>query len=186
MSRSDSIILHSAFYILHFSYECYTYSTHMKCPVCRNKDTKVVDSRVASDGLSIRRRRGCAKCDHRFSTLEEMELLDVTVVKNNGDRQGYSVEKLRKGLQHAFEKRPVTESSFKNLLNKIERDIQKLKKREVTSKQIGEIVMKHLQRFDKVAYIRFASVYREFEDVGAFQRELRKLASKRKRKKKKS
>ena len=154
----------------------------MQCPVCRHKDTKVVDSRVAQDGLSIRRRRACGKCDHRYSTLEEMELLDVTVVKNDGVREGYLRDKLTKGIRHALQKRPVTEASFKALLNKIERDIQKRKKREIRSKDIGEIVMRHLKRFDKIAYIRFASVYRQFEDVGTFQKELRALQRKKRKK----
>ncbi|OGL88733.1 transcriptional regulator NrdR [Candidatus Uhrbacteria bacterium RIFCSPLOWO2_02_FULL_51_9] len=147
----------------------------MRCPVCRRHDTRVVDSRVAPDGTSIRRRRLCSKCKYRFSTLEEVELLDITVVKNDGRREAYSVEKVKRGIQHALEKRPVTEVSFKMLINQIEHDIQKLKKREVTSKKIGEAIMRHLKKFDKVAYIRFASVYRQFEDVGTFQRELRAL-----------
>lgn len=150
----------------------------MKCPVCRNSDTRVIDSRVAQDGSSIRRRRACARCKYRFSTLEETELLDLTVVKNNGSRENYSPEKLKRGIRHALEKRAVTDWAFRGLVTHIEQDIQKLKKREVTSKEIGEIVMRHLKKFDKIAYIRFASVYRQFEDVSTFQNELKKLAKK--------
>lgn len=147
----------------------------MRCPVCRHRDTRVVDSRVGLDGTSIRRRRLCSSCKHRFSTIEEIELLDLTVIKTDGRREAYSGEKVRRGIQHALEKRPYTELAFKTLFHHIEHDIQKLKKREVTSKEIGEIVMRHLKKFDKVAYIRFASVYRQFEDVRTFQRELRQL-----------
>jgi len=153
----------------------------MKCPVCRASDTRVIDSRVAQDGASIRRRRACARCKYRFSTLEETELLDLVVVKNNGLRESYSAEKLKTGIRHALQKRPVTEWAFRGLITKIEQDIQKLKKREITSRQIGEIVMRHLKKFDTIAYIRFASVYRQFEDVGSFQRELTKLNQKAKK-----
>lgn len=155
----------------------------MKCPVCRHSDTRVVDSRVGLDGTSIRRRRLCPTCKHRFSTLEEIELLDLTVVKNDGRRESYSSEKMRRGIQHALEKRPYTELAFKTLIHRIEQDIQKLKKREVKSKEIGESIMRHLKKFDKVAYIRFASVYRQFEDVRTFQRELRQLTHGRPQKK---
>lgn len=154
----------------------------MYCPVCRSKDTKVVDSRVASDGLSIRRRRECEKCGYRFSTLEEVELLDIIVVKNNGKRESYSREKLIIGLKVALGKRPYTESSFKTLISKIERDIQRKKKREITSRDLGEIVMRNLKSFDKVGYIRFASVYRAFEDVTTFQDEIKKLGKQQKNK----
>lgn len=153
----------------------------MHCPVCRNKDTKVVDSRVAQDGLSIRRRRECEKCSYRFSTLEEVELLDITVVKNDGRREAYSREKLVNGMKYALGKRPYTEAAFRAIVNRIERDIQKKKKREVTSKEIGEIVMKYLKNFDKIGYIRFASVYRAFEDATSFKKELKKLKWSKKR-----
>mgnify|MGYP001600821862 CR=1 FL=1 len=158
----------------------------MRCPVCRHRDTRVVDSRVVPDGTSIRRRRLCPSCKHRFSTLEEIELLDFTVVKNDGRRESYSGEKVRRGIQHALEKRPYTELAFKSLIHHIEQDIQKLKKREVTSQEVGEIVMRHLKKFDKVAYIRFASVYRQFEDVRTFQRELQQLAGGKRQFKKKT
>lgn len=147
----------------------------MICPVCRFKDIKVVDSRLTPDGLSIRRRRECGKCHYRFSTLEEMELLDIVVVKNDGRRESYSRHKLEQGIVRSLTKRPYTQDKFDRLIHAIEQDIQKKKKREVTSKEIGEIVMKHLSKFDKVAYIRFASIYRAFEDVSKFQKEIKML-----------
>ncbi len=147
----------------------------MKCPICRNEETKVVDSRLTPDSASIRRRRECTKCTYRFSTIEEMELLDVIVVKNNGRRESYSRTKLERGIQHSLTKRPVTEDQFEQLIHAIESDIQKKKQREVTSKDLGEIVMRHLRKFDKVAYIRFASIYRAFTDVKGFQSEVSSL-----------
>ncbi len=150
----------------------------MKCPVCHYPDTKVVDSRVASDGLSIRRRRECLKCGFRFSTYEEMEILDLTIVKRDGRKETYAREKLVKGLKKALEKRPVTDDNFKKLVNSIERDLQATRKSELTSDQIGQAVMKALKKFDQVAYIRFASVYESFKDVHTFKRELNKLLAK--------
>lgn len=150
----------------------------MHCPVCTSKETKVIDSRVGNDGMIIRRRRECIACHYRFSTLEVVELLDIIVVKNNGVREGYERRKLHSGILHSLTKRPYTEEQLEKLLHKIERDIQKKKKREITSSEIGEIVMRHLKKFDKVAYIRFASIYRAFEDVDTFEAELRRLAKK--------
>jgi len=148
---------------------------NMRCPVCYYEDSKVIDSRVASDGLSIRRRRECLKCGFRFSTYEEVEILDLIVVKRDGRKETYTREKIVKGLRRALEKRPITEDSFKKLINSIERDLQILRKNEVTSDQIGQIVMKNLKRVDQVAYIRFASVYESFKDAHEFRRELNKL-----------
>jgi transcriptional repressor NrdR len=147
----------------------------MHCPVCSNKDTKVVDSRVAQDGANIRRRRECDKCGFRFSTLEEIELLDLVVVKRDGRRETYSRDKLERGLQKALEKRPYTETQFQQIVHKLERDIQKKRRGELTSREIGELVMKHLRSFDTVAYIRFASVYRSFADAKTFENELHAL-----------
>ncbi|TAL19958.1 transcriptional repressor NrdR [Patescibacteria group bacterium] len=149
----------------------------MHCPACNFRDTKVVDSRVSSDGLSIRRRRECERCGHRFSTLEALEILDLVVVKRDGRREPYSRQKLESGLRKALEKRPVTAEDFRKLTTHIERDIQRKGKSEVTSKEIGELVMKHLRQFDTVAYLRFASVYRSFEDAQTFEKELRHLLS---------
>lgn len=151
--------------------------THMKCPICYHKDTKVIDSRVASDGFSIRRRRECLKCVFRFSTYEELEILELTIIKRDGRKEAYQREKLESGLKKALEKRPTTKENFKKLVNLIERDLQKLRKSEVTSNQIGFFIMKHLKKMDKVAYIRFASVYQSFKDVNEFSEELNKLVT---------
>jgi len=156
----------------------------MRCPICNYQDTKVVDSRVASDEMSIRRRRECEKCTYRFSTMEEMELLDLMVVKRDGKREPYSREKIERGLFKALEKRQFTDLDFKKLVHAIERDIQKKKVAEIRSMDLGEIVMNRLRGFDKVAYIRFASVYRSFEDVQHFQQELDKLIKNKTSKKK--
>jgi transcriptional repressor NrdR len=150
----------------------------MKCPVCYFEDTKVVDSRVAPDGLSIRRRRECLKCNFRFSTYEEIEILDLMVVKRDGRKESYSREKMVRGLKKSLEKRPITEDKFKKLVHSIERDLQILKKNEITTEQIGQIIMKHLKKVDQVAYIRFASVYQSFKDAQEFKRELNKLLKK--------
>lgn len=147
----------------------------MKCPICYYSDTKVVDSRVASDGLSIRRRRECLKCGFRFSTYEEVEILDLSIVKRDGRKEAYNREKLIRGLKKSLEKRSITDDKFKKLIHSIERDLQKLKKNEVTSAQVGSIIMKRLKRADQVAYIRFASVYESFKDAQEFRRELNKL-----------
>ncbi len=155
----------------------------MNCPVCRHTETKVVDSRVTQDGMAIRRRRECIKCEYRFSTLEEMELLDIVVVKTDGRRESYSRTKLQTGILHSLTKRPYTQEQFDQLIHTIEVDIQKKKKREVTSKEVGEIVMRHLRKFDTVAYIRFASIYRAFEDVSKFQTEVRSLQHERRKSK---
>ncbi len=148
----------------------------MRCAACNNKDTRVVDSRLSQGGMSIRRRRECLKCRFRYSTLEEVEILDLTVVKRDGRREIYMREKLESGLRKALEKRPFTAESFKDLVNGAERDLQRRKKNEVTSEMIGEIVMNRLKTFDKIAYIRFASVYRAFEDVKTFKEALEHLA----------
>ena len=136
-----------------------------------------MDSRVTPDGMTIRRRRECEKCHYRFSTIEEMELLDIVVVKQNGRRESYSRSKLKRGILQSLTKRPYTQEDFDRLIHTIERDIQKKKTREVTSRVIGEIVIRRLRSFDKVAYIRFASIYRAFEDVKTFASEIRTLES---------
>ncbi|MFH1412678.1 MAG: transcriptional regulator NrdR [bacterium] len=147
----------------------------MKCPVCHHPDTKVIDSRTAGEGLTIRRRRECLKCNFRFSTYEEIEILDLTIIKRDGHKESYSREKIVKGLRRALEKRPITEDDFKKLINLVERDLQALKKNEIDSKKVGQILMKRLRKLDQVAYIRFASVYESFEDLKTFKRELNKL-----------
>lgn len=145
-----------------------------------------MDSRVTDEGLAIRRRRVCDKCGFRFSTIEEVEILNLSVVKRDSHREPYSREKLENGLRKAFEKRPVTAETFKRLVGQIERDIQLRGRTEITSQQIGEIIMKRLQRVDQVAYIRFASVYRQFQDVESFKRELNRLTANKRRPRKSS
>jgi len=147
----------------------------MKCPICYFPDTKVIDSRVAPDAMSIRRRRECLKCAFRFSTYEEIELLDLAIVKRDGRREAYSREKLSGGLKKCCAKRPITEDRFKKLINSVERDLQRLKKTEITSRQIGQAVMKNLKKVDPIAYIRYASVYESFKDAHEFRKELNKL-----------
>ncbi len=156
----------------------------MHCPVCNHGESKVVDSRLATDGVSIRRRRECEACDHRFSTVEEIELLDITVTKRDGRREMYSREKLSSGVRRALEKRSYTQEAFRGLLHNIETDIAKLGTSEVMSSKIGELVMERLRGFDKIAYIRFASVYRAFEDVKTFQNVLDELRAKKSKRKK--
>lgn len=157
----------------------------MKCPICLHNDTKVIDSRVASDGSSIRRRRECLKCAFRFSTYEEIEILDLIIVKQDGRREVYDREKMVKGIKRSLEKRPITDAKFKKLINAVERDLQKLRKGEVTSRQVGQVIMKQLKKVDQIAYIRFASVYESFKDVHTFQKELNKLIKDKKTGKKK-
>jgi transcriptional repressor NrdR len=148
----------------------------MNCPNCQNEDTKVLDSRPVEDGSAIRRRRECEKCEFRFSTYEEIEILGLTVIKKNGRKELFSKEKMERGIRRAFEKRPVSDDSLKKLVSGIEIEIQKsAKDAELKSEAIGEIVMKKMKKVDKVAYIRFASVYRQFEDVDEFKEELKKL-----------
>ena len=147
----------------------------MHCPVCDHEDTRVVDSRMSGEGSSIRRRRECDKCGFRFSTAEEVILLDLIVIKRDGQRQAYDREKLVRGIKKSLEKRPYTEAAFRTLIHNIERDIQRERTDEITSEHLGSLLMQQLKHFDQVAYIRFASVYRQFEDAETFQRELEEL-----------
>lgn len=148
----------------------------MKCPSCVHEDTKVIDSREAKDGLSIRRRRECEKCAFRFSTYEEVEILELIVQKRDGTQQPYSREKLEAGLHKALEKRPVQHDDFKRLVSEIEQEIQKkMKDNRIESKEIGHIVVRKLKSFDPVAYLRFTSVYQQFENIAEFRRELQKF-----------
>lgn len=147
----------------------------MKCPNCANEDTKVLDSRPISDGLAIRRRRECVKCETRFSTHEEMEILDLTVTKRDGRTEAYMREKIENGIRKAFEKRPLSRDDYHSLISGIEQDIQNTGKNPIQTRDIGNIVMKRIKPKDQVAYIRFASVYRQFADVDEFVREAKKL-----------
>ncbi len=152
----------------------------MQCPLCLKQDTKVLDSRLIADGFAVRRRRECQSCSFRFSTYEEMEILNITVVKSDGRKENYHKAKMARGIEKALEKRSYTSDSFKKLLSIIERDIQKKRKDEITSSKLGEIVIRHLKKFDKVAYIRFASVYYSFEDIKSFTKEVKNLKNKKK------
>lgn len=148
----------------------------MKCPKCLNLDTKVVDSRPIEESAAIRRRRECEKCEFRFSTYEQLEILDLTVLKRDGSREPYAREKLERGIRRAFEKREHTDQTYRKIIANVEQEIQKKAvSGEVTSNSIGEMVMKAIRKIDKVAYIRFASVYRQFEDIEEFKQALQKL-----------
>ncbi|MDO8240426.1 MAG: transcriptional regulator NrdR [Candidatus Moranbacteria bacterium] len=144
----------------------------MNCPFCNNAETKVVDSRDTNEGKITRRRRECNKCESRFSTYEEIELLRLTVVKKNGEKTEYDKSKIETGIRRALIKRPVTEEKIIKLLGDIEYTIQSLEKTEVTTKEIGKIVLKKMKEFDEVAYVRFASVYKSFGSVESFKKEL--------------
>jgi transcriptional repressor NrdR len=149
---------------------------YMRCPNCEYEDTKVLDSRPVDEGSAIRRRRECEKCEFRFSTYEEIEILDLSVVKRSGFQEPYSREKLERGIRRAFQKREHNDQTLRKLVSVIEQEIQKkAKEGKIKAQDIGEIVMKKIKRIDKVAYIRFASVYRQFEDVEEFKAELQKL-----------
>lgn len=148
----------------------------MKCPFCSNQETRVVDKREDSSGKAVRRRRECQKCGRRFTTFERAETLDLLVVKKDGKREAFDRIKLRSGIVKACEKRPVSAEEIENILDEIEADLRKNGTNEVSSKKIGELVTKRLKKLDQVAYIRFASVYRQFTDVGDFEKELAKLS----------
>ncbi len=157
----------------------------MRCPACLNVDTKVLDSRVMDEGVAIRRRRECPKCQFRFSTKEQVEILNLKVHKRTGQMEPYDTAKIERSLRIALEKRLSDAERFIKLIAAIERDIQLSAKADDTieSKVIGDIVMKHLKKVDKIAYIRFASVYQDFEDLVTFQEEVERLLSKRSKKK---
>ena len=147
----------------------------MRCPFCGHDDSKVIDSRPTDEGVAIRRRRECIKCAQRFTTYEKVESLPIIVIKKDKNRELFSREKLLAGLTRACEKRPVETSTLDRLVDKIESDLQNTLKREVSSKEIGEKVMEGLREIDEVAYVRFASVYRQFKDVTTFINEINKL-----------
>ncbi len=147
----------------------------MKCPFCAHLESKVVDSRPAEEGASIRRRRECLACHKRFTTYETMESLPLMVVKKDGSRQSFDRNKVLGGLIRACEKRPVSYSTLEAMVNEIEQALQNEMEREVSSAEIGELVMERLKKVDEVAYVRFASVYRQFKDINTFMRELNKL-----------
>ena len=147
----------------------------MICPFCSNERTRVVDKRETGSGTVTRRRRECLKCGKRFTTYERMEALDLYIIKKDGRREPYDRQKLRAGMLKACEKRPISQETINKIVGKIENELRRLKSVEVGSKVVGEKVMRELRKLDKVAYIRFASVYREFADITDFQKELRDL-----------
>ncbi len=147
----------------------------MKCPFCGADDTQVIDSRVSEEGDSVRRRRRCVTCEKRFTTYETAELRLPQVVKQNGSREEFSRDKVRISFMRALNKRPVSTSLVDSAIQHIEQKMLSLGEREVPSRQVGELVMNELRKLDKVAYIRFASVYRSFEDVDDFRDVIRDL-----------
>ena len=150
----------------------------MKCPYCGCADSRVIDSRPAEEGSTIRRRRECVSCAKRFTTYEIVERLPLVVVKKDGRRQTFDRVKLLNGMLRACEKRPVSINELEKIADDIEQEIQNGLEREVTTEQIGELVMRHLKDLDEVAYVRFASVYRQFKDLNTFMEELAKLLNK--------
>ncbi len=145
----------------------------MECPYCSNTQFKVTDKRSSPEG--IRRRRECLKCGKRFTTYEKIDRGDLFVIKKDGRREIFKREKLERGIEKAFEKRPVAKEKIDKMINEIEEQLRKKGKKEIKSSVIGEIIMKKIKKLDNVAYIRFASVYRDFQDVNDFKRELKEL-----------
>ncbi len=148
----------------------------MICPFCAHEFTRVVDKREGPGGKAIRRRRECQKCTRRFTTFERIETLDLLVVKKDGKREIFDRIKLRSGIIKSCEKRPVSAEDIERIIDEVEAQLRKKGVEEVSSKQIGELVIKKLKKLDEVAYIRFSSVYREFTDLGDFKKELSRLS----------
>ena len=148
----------------------------MKCPYCGFQESKVVDSRPADDG-SIRRRRECLQCERRFTTYETVESLPMVVIKKDGSRQSFDRSKVLRGIQRSCEKRPVPVAEMERMTTEIEQELQNNLEREISTELVGEMVMDKLKKADEVAYVRFASVYRQFKDINTFMSELSKLLS---------
>lgn len=147
----------------------------MRCPYCGNGNTRVIDSRPAEDGDAIRRRRECEACARRFTTYEKVETIPVIVIKKDDNREAYDRTKIEKGVIKACHKRPISAGQIEKMLDEIEAIIFNREEREIAAKEIGELVMEKLKDLDSVAYVRFASVYREFKDVNTFMDELKKI-----------
>lgn len=147
----------------------------MHCPFCSADETKVIDSRLVAEGHQVRRRRECVECHERFTTFESAELVMPRVIKSNGSREPFNEDKLRGGIQRALEKRPVSMEAVEESVNRIKSQLRATGEREVGAKLIGNLVMEELKGLDKVAYIRFASVYRSFEDIREFGEEIARL-----------
>jgi transcriptional repressor NrdR len=152
----------------------------MKCPFCGHKEDKVIDSRSSNEDRSVRRRRECLKCDKRFTTYEYIEAVPLMVIKKDGRREAFDRNKIISGILKACEKRPVSMEKVEATVDKVEKELQKSFDKEVKAQVIGELVMDYLHKLDEVAYVRFASVYRQFKDINQFMGELKDLLSKRK------
>lgn len=148
----------------------------MRCPFCSHDDTKVIDSRLVAEGGQVRRRRECTSCAERFTSYETAELLMPRIIKQNGNREPFDEEKMRAGLLRALEKRPVSIEKIETVVSQIEHALQATGEREVSSLVVGELVMDNLKKLDQVAYVRFASVYRDFKDLNEFRQEIDRLA----------
>jgi len=147
----------------------------MRCPYCGMDNTRVIDSRPADDNYSIRRRRQCDECGKRFTTYEKVETTPLTVIKKDKSRESYDRSKIMAGVLRACHKRPIPMEKIEETVNAIENDVFRLEGKEIDCQKIGEIVMEHLKDLDQVAYVRFASVYRQFKDVNTFMSELKKM-----------
>jgi len=147
----------------------------MFCPYCSTQETKVIDSRLVDEGTQVRRRRECVSCGERFTTLEIAALVLPLIIKRDGRRCAFETEKLRMGILRAVEKRPVTSEQIEAVIRRVIHQLRAGGEREVTSEKLGELVMNELRQLDKVAYVRFASVYRSFQDVDAFHKEIQRL-----------
>lgn len=147
----------------------------MKCPFCGHEESKVIDSRPTDEGTIIRRRRECIACEKRFTTYEKVENISVMVIKKDRSRQLFDADKLLAGISHACEKRPISRAQLEDIVSKIENAIYNTEDKEMSTTQIGEMVMEELRNLDQVAYIRFVSVYRQFDDIETFMKELKIL-----------
>ena len=147
----------------------------MKCPYCSQLDTRVIDSRPAEDGNSIRRRRSCDSCGKRFTTYEKVETIPLIVIKKDDNRETYDRSKIEAGVLRACHKRPISANQIKHLVDEVETEIFSREEKEISSRIIGELVMNKLKDLEAVAYVRFASVYREFKDINTFMDELKKV-----------
>lgn len=148
----------------------------MHCPFCNAQDTKVIDSRLAAEGAQVRRRRQCLECNERFTTFEIIEAVMPRIIKTNGRIEPYDGQKLRRSINLPLQKRPITTDKIEAMISRIEKKLRQSGEREVTSQFLGETVMNELQQMDDVAYVRFASVYRDFQDIQAFQQALSNLS----------
>ena len=150
----------------------------MKCPFCGEDDTRVIDSRPADENMSIRRRRQCDKCQKRFTTYEKVEAIPLVVIKKDQTREPYDRTKIEKGVFRSCHKRPISVPQMNHLVDQVEANVFSKEEREIPSSYIGELVMRYLEELDAVAYVRFASIYREFKDVDTFMEELKKILDK--------